>query len=133
MRFLPTVNRDNCSPALWSALAVAAILHRDLCGAELVVTSMWRPHDTERSHHSPAAGTLCGAADVRRWTLDAQERAPLFCHELARMFGGRLVVLAEPEDLAEPQRSRIMALPGWAPHVHIQLADAELPKLLEAL
>lgn len=130
MEFSPDVDTDDANPTLWLYLGALAARHRSLTGYPLHVTSMRRPGDHAVSGHNPPAGVQVYSADVRRWTLDAQQKTAMFVSEARALYGDELLVLMEPEDVSQEEYARL-GLP-WppSPHLHVQLRVRTWPILL---
>ena len=127
MRLKPGIDSTGVHPVLWIMLGPVAVLHREMTGDGLVVTSLRRPPRATRSLHSPEPPALVQAADLRRWALDEDGVAREFCDELKRRYGHTLQAVLEPEDLTIAERAIREKLVDYAPHLHVELARAEWP------
>lgn len=130
MRFKPGVDASNIAPALWLFLGAIADRHRKLTGESLVITSLRRPPGPRPSLHSPGPGQLVGAADLRRWTLDEDGAAEVFCRALQASWPGELQIVLEPEWLTEAEIAARGGLETIAPHIHVELGPGPTARLL---
>ena len=120
MQFKSGVNPEGVHPRLWERLSLANREHIVLVGEPLVVTSMrrqWNPK--KKSKHSPPWGSLCTAADIRRYRLDATGRTEHFCRWMQKELG--IGVLLEPDWMTREQIASRGGIDKIAPHVHVQL------------
>lgn len=124
------IDATEVDPLLWTYLGGIALLHRELTGAQLVVTSLRRAPSVRPSLHSPPPGMRVAAADLRRWELDDREMAEAFARELQRRWGGDLGVVLEPEWLTEDQLRDRGGRDNVTGHVHVELKNRAWPILL---
>lgn len=129
MRLALDVNYHDVSPRLWIVLGIIATEYRRTTEAPIVVTSMRRDHDAERSRHSPGLGVLCTAFDFSRRELDAHGLTAAFVQMLRGQLEPNVQLVIEPEELTEPLRSQVLARPDFGPHIHVQLAEDAWPMM----
>lgn len=114
-------------PVLWAILGAIALRHRVDTKHELVVTSLRRPPGPRPSRHSPPAGQLVTAADIRRWVLDRTRSAEAFAHLLQHEYGGHLGVVLEPEWLTAEELAARGGPQLVAGHIHVELKGDTWP------
>lgn len=120
-------NDKGVEPMLWLWLGALSVEHRIWTGDGLVVTSLRRPFTGRVSKHSPPAGELVTAADLRRHALDDIGRTAEFCRMLQHRYGFYLGIVLEPEWLSPEQIADRGGAASVQPHVHIQLKVVEAP------
>lgn len=130
MRLLDGVDGEGVHPTLWLFLGAIAERHRYYTQAELVITSLRRPAGPRPSLHSPRAGELVMAADIRRHALDRDESAARFCRIMQNDWGDYLGVVLEPEWLTPREVALRGGLAAIGPHIHVQLKTPALPRRL---
>lgn len=130
MKVAPEVDSENVHPAIWVALGLIAVQHRDWTDKELVITSLRRLYGSRRSLHAPLGNAPVCAADLRRWYLDANiaedRRAKNFARNIQVRWGHWLGVVLEPEWLSAEQLEDRGGIEKVAPHIHIQLKTFNL-------
>lgn len=76
MRMKPNVNIADTLPAIWYALGVADIIHKEMFGEPVTITSMRDSVHMEKSLHYSGL-----AADLRKWDIN-QGQAELYFNRL---------------------------------------------------
>jgi hypothetical protein len=127
VKILETADVRGIDPRLFVWLLVVDAVHRQAAGAELIVTSVRRPHGKRPSKHSPPPDELVTAADVRRWDLDKRGIAEVFARNLQSQYGPWLGVVLEPEWLKPKEVEERGGLAAIAPHLHVQLKGVGWP------
>lgn len=137
VRFKPGVNRRGVHPLMWIYLGPIAVEHHYHTSKPLYVTSQRRPlsFGASTSKHSPPAGELCTATDIRtKYLAERADSLPAtFARWIQKRFGNRVGVLLEPDWLSRRQLERrfkikirtdadeAAARKRVGPHIHLQL------------
>ena len=81
MRMKPNVNITDTQPAIWYALGVADIIHKEMFGEALTITSMRDGIHTEKSLHYTGL-----AVDLRKWDINATQAELYFNRVKSALF-----------------------------------------------
>lgn len=97
-------------PSMWMARMEARLLHQEMTGKDLVITSARRP---KRPGGSSKHGTG-EAMDIRVWHLDSAQNQHRFADELGRRLGEDFDVIVEGP------AARDVRYANRPPHIHVE-------------